>query len=336
MRSKHLSVRKFIDRKPDKIKGIVCICIILAVVCAGNMIPNFLISLKAAKIAKTSTTISNADISPYSSSISAEERLTKMMSLMQDNVNELWNGKYIETREPLDTEIPVGQAYTAIQTFLKGACELQKQSAITQMLGEDDIGMLQSLESNYSKDTDSEAEQTYEAPAEQFVEAGVSEAGFDNTISDFFVTSDISKELSAWVFIISFEDMRMLTAVDAVLGVPFYITYYCADVDSPKAQAAVMRDLYVKTYGSDYSMGDPKESESKIDSSFETNIIENFYYGNNYTQGDDEYTGFEPYVYSCSSDTLQMEYQVITRFQRFEKKGKQVSSYNSRINICLY
>lgn len=43
-------------------------------------------------------------------------------------------------------------------------------------------------------------------------------------------------------------------------------------------------------------MGDPKESESKIDSSFETNIIENFYYGNNYTQGDDEYTDFEPYV----------------------------------------
>ena len=319
MRSKHLSVRKCIDKKPDKIKGIVCICIILAVVCAGNMIPNYLISLKAAKIAKTSTTISNADISPYSHSISAEERLTKMMSLMQDNVNELWNGKYSEKREPLDTEIPVGQAYTAIQTFLKGACELQKQSGIMQMLGEDDIVMLQSLESNYSKDTDSETEQTYEAAPWQY-----------------FVTSDISKELSAWIFIISFEDTRMLAAVDAVLGVPFYITYYCADVDSPKAQAAVMRDLYAKTYGSDYSMGDPKESESKIDSSFETNIIENFYYGNNYTQGDDEYTGFEPYVYSCSSDKLQMEYQVITRIQRFEKKGKQVSSYNSRVNICLY
>ena len=336
MRSKHLSMRKFIDRKPDKIKGIVCICIILAVVCAGNMIPNYLISLKAAKIAKTSTTISNADISPYSSSISAEERLTKMMSLMQDNVNELWNGKYIEKREPLDTEIPVGQAYTAIQTFLKGACELQKQSGIMQMLGEDDIGMLQSLESNYSKDTDSEIEQTYEAAPEQYVTAGVSEAGFDNTISDYFITSDISRELSAWVFIISFEDTRMLTAVDAVLGVPFYITYYCADVDNPEAQATVMRDLYAKTYGSDYSMGDPKESGSKIDSSFETNIIENFYYGNNYVEGDDEYTGFEPYVYSCSSDTLQMEYQVITRFQRFEKKGKQVSSYKSRVNICLY
>lgn len=329
MRSKHLSVRKCIDKKPDKIKGIVCICIILAVVCAGNMIPNYLISLKAAKIAKTSTTISNADISPYSHSISAEERLTKMMSLMQDNVNELWNEKYNEIREPLDTEIPVGQAYKAIQTFLKGACELQKQSGIMQMLGEDDIVMLQSLESNYSKDTDSETEQTYEAA----VALGDS---IDNTISDYFVTSDISKELSAWVFIISFEDTRMLAAVDAVLGVPFYITYYCADVDSPKAQAAVMRDLYAKTYGSDYSMGDPKESESKIDSSFETNIIENFYYGNNYTQGDDEYTGFEPCVYSCSSDKLQMEYQVITRIQRFEKKGKQVSSYNSRVNICLY
>lgn len=336
MRSKHLSVRKCIDKKPDKIKGIVCICIILAVVCAGNMIPNYLISLKAAKITKTSTTISNADISPYSHSISAEERLTKMMSLMQDNVNELWNGKYNEKREPLDTEIPVGQAYTAIQTFLKGACELQKQSGIMQMLGEDDIVMLQSLESNYSKDTDSKTEQTYEAAPWQYGAEVALDDSIDNTISDCFVTSDISKELSAWIFIISFEDTRMLVAVDAVLGVPFYITYYCADVDSPKAQAAVMRDLYAKTYGRDYSMGDPKESESKIDSSFETNIIENFYYGNNYTQGDDEYTGFEPYVYSCSSDKLQMEYQVITRIQRFEKKGKQVSSYNSRINICLY
>lgn len=49
MRSKHLSVRKCIDKKPDKIKGIVCICIILAVVCAGNMIPNYLISLKSSK-----------------------------------------------------------------------------------------------------------------------------------------------------------------------------------------------------------------------------------------------------------------------------------------------
>lgn len=302
----------------------------------GKYDTELLISLKAAKIAKTSTTISNADISPYSHSISAEERLTKMMSLMQDNVNELWNGKYSEKREPLDTEIPVGQAYTAIQTFLKGACELQKQSGIMQMLGEDDIVMLQSLKSNYSKDTDSETEQTYEAAPWQYGAAVALDDSFDNTISDYFVTSDISKELSAWIFIISFEDTRMLAAVDAVLGVPFYITYYCADVDSPKAQAAVMRDLYAKTYGSDYSMGDPKESESKIDSSFETNIIENFYYGNNYTQGDDEYTGFEPYVYSCSSDKLQMEYQVITRIQRFEKKGKQVTSYNSRVNICLY
>lgn len=259
-----------------------------------------------------------------------------MMSLMQDNVNELWNEKYNEIREPLDTEIPVGQAYTAIQNFLKGACELQKQSGIMQMLGEDDIVMLQSLESNYSKDTDSETEQTYEAVPGQYDAAVALGDSIDNTISDYFVTSDISKELSAWVFIISFEDTRMLAAVDAVLGVPFYITYYCADVDSPKAQAAVMRDLYAKTYGSDYSMGDPKEAESKIDSSFETNIIENFYYGNNYTQGDDEYTGFEPCVYSCSSDKLQMEYQVITRIQRFEKKEKQVSSYNSRVNICLY
>lgn len=94
-----------------------CICIILAVVCAGNMIPNYLISLKAAKIAKTSTTISNADISPYSHSISAEERLTKMMSLMQDNVNELWNGKYSEKREPLDTEIPVDRLIRLFRLF---------------------------------------------------------------------------------------------------------------------------------------------------------------------------------------------------------------------------
>lgn len=62
----------------------------------------------------------------------------------------------------------MGQAYTAIQTFLKGACELQKQSGIMQMLGEDDIVMLQSLESNYSKDTDSETEQTYEAAPWQY------------------------------------------------------------------------------------------------------------------------------------------------------------------------
>ena len=345
MRSKHLSVRKFIAKKPDKLKGMVYIFIILAVVCAGNMIPNYLISLKAVGIVKTSTTISNADIIPYSSSISVEERLTKMMALMQDNVNELWNEKYNEIREPLDTEIPKGQAFTTIQTFLKGACELQRQSDITQILGEDDIGMLQSLESNYSKDTDSETKeasagnetaQNYEVPAEQYGVAGVIDDSFDSTILDFFVTSDISKELSAWGFVISFEDTRMLAAVDAVLGLPFYITYYCADVDNPEAQAAVMRDLYAKMYGSTYSMGDPKESESKIDSSFETNIIENFYYGNNYTQGDDEYTGFERYVYSCASDKLQMEYQVITRIQRFEKKGKQVLSYNSRVNICLY
>ena len=43
-------------------------------------------------------------------------------------------------------------------------------------------------------------------------------------------------------------------------------------------------------------MGDPKESESKIDPSFETNIIENFYYGNNYVKVDDEYTGYDSYV----------------------------------------
>ena len=46
-----------------------------------------------------------------------------MMSLMQDNVNELWNGKYNEKREPLDTEIPVDRLIRLFR-FLKGACEL--------------------------------------------------------------------------------------------------------------------------------------------------------------------------------------------------------------------
>lgn len=269
--------------------------------------------------------------------------ITKPLAGLTATTKKFADGDYT-ARSDVKTRDEIGELAMAFNELAKNleskVYELQmaakKQSGIMQMLGEDDIVMLQSLESNYSKDTDSKTEQTYEAAPWQYGAEVALDDSIDNTISDCFVTSDISKELSAWIFIISFEDTRMLVAVDAVLGVPFYITYYCADVDSPKAQAAVMRDLYAKKYGSDYSMGDPKKSESKIDSSFETNIIENFYYGNNYTQGDDEYTGFEPYVYSCSSDKLQMEYQVITRIQRFEKKGKQVSSYNSRINICLY
>ena len=40
----------------------------------------------------------------------------------------------------------------------------------------------------------------------------------------------------------------MLAAVDAVLGVPFYITYYCADVDSPKAVSYTHLDVYKRQY----------------------------------------------------------------------------------------
>ncbi len=50
------------------------------------------------------------------------------------------------------------------------------------MLGEDDIVMLQSLESNYSKDTDSETEQTYEAAPWQYGAAVALDDGIDNNI----------------------------------------------------------------------------------------------------------------------------------------------------------
>ena len=43
-------------------------------------------------------------------------------------------------------------------------------------------------DSNYSKDTDSETEQTYEAAPWQYGAAVALDDSFDNTISDYFVS----------------------------------------------------------------------------------------------------------------------------------------------------
>ena len=145
----------------------------------------------------------------------------------------------------------------------------------------------------------------------------------DNTISDYFVTSDISKELSAWIFIISFEDTRMLAAVDAVLGVPFYITLLLCSMWIVLRHRLQWWEIYMQRHMAViYSMGDPKESESKIDSSFETNIIENFYYGNNYNARGWWIYRFWTLCILCSSDKLQMEYSGYYKNPKIWKKGK--------------
>ena len=83
-------------------------------------------------------------------------------------------------------------------------------------------------------------------------------------------------------------------------------------------------------------MSDPKETDSKIDQFFVANAVDAFYYGYTNISDDDYYISIDPYVYYCSSDKVQMEYQIITRYQKYSKKGEDVSSYKSRINICLY
>ncbi len=275
---------------------ILCILVIAAVVCVGNLIPNYLISLKAAGITKTSTTINNVDVSPYTGTIAVDERLTKMMSLMQDSVNDLWNRYYQAIREPLDTEISVGQAFTDMVNFLEDAGKKQEQSGFTPMISVSEIDDLKK---------------------------------YNISFSEYFLSSNISKELSAWVFVLDLYDTDMLVAVDAVLGVPFYITYYYTDMDDPQEQAVAVRNSYAGLYGSDYSMSDPKETDSKIDQFFLENASGAFYYGYTNISDDDYYTSIDPCVYYCSSNKISMEYQVITGYEDGE-------SYRSRINICLY
>lgn len=325
---------------------ILCILVIAAVVCAGNLIPNYLLSLKAAGITKTSTTINNADVSPYTGTIAVDERLTKMMSLIQDNVNDLWNRSYQAIREPLDTEISEAQAFTDMRNFLEDAGKKQEKSGFTPMISESEIDILKKYESKYSgtySSTETEAQvssdqgvaDTYEEDV-QYDVSGNTVGGYDISFSECFLSSNISKELSAWVFVLDLYDTDMLVAVDAVLGIPFYITYYYTDMDDPQSQAAAVRNSYAGLYGSDYSMSDPEETDSKIDQFFVANAIDAFYYGYTDISDDDYYTSIDPYVYYCSSDKVQMEYQVITRYQKYSKKDEAVSSYKSRINICLY
>lgn len=320
-----------------------CILVITAVVCAGNLIPNYLLSLKAAGITKTSTTINNADVSPYTGTIAVDERLTKMMSLMQDNVNDLWNRSYQAIREPLDTEISEAQAFTDMMNFLEDAGKKQEKSGFTPMISESEIDILKKYESKYSgtySSTETEAQvSSDQGVADTYDEEAVSGntvGGYDISFSEYFLSSNISKELSAWVFVLDLYDTEMLVAVDAVIGVPFYITYYYTDMDDPQEQAAVVRNSYAGLYGSDYSMSDPKETDSKIDQFFVANAIDAFYYGYTNISDDDYYTSIDPYVYYCSSEKVQMEYQVITRYQKYSPEGEIVSLYKSRINICLY
>lgn len=326
---------------------ILCILVIAAVVCAGNLIPNYLLSLKASGITKTSTTINNADVSPYTGTIAVDERLTKMMSLIQDNVNDLWNRSYQAIREPLDTEISEAQAFMDMMNFLEDAGKKQEKSGFTPMISESEIDILKKYESKYSgtySSTETEAPvssdwsaaDTYEEEDVQYDAPGNTTGGYDISFTEFFLSSNISKELSAWVFVLDLYDTEMLVAVDAVLGVPFYITYYYTDMDDPQGQAVAVRNSYAGLYGNDYSMSDPKETDSKIDQFFVANAINAFYYGYTNISDDDYYTSIDPYVYYCSSDKVQMEYQVITRYQKYSKKGEDVSSYKSRINICLY
>lgn len=110
--------------------ALLTLTVALLIALTGTLVPQLLLEAKAGRLAAGTGTVENGDVSPYTYTMDTETRIPKLAALTEQ-MNVFGEDRYLNIREPLDTELSVEQAKKKVIKFVEVYASRLEELGIT-------------------------------------------------------------------------------------------------------------------------------------------------------------------------------------------------------------
>lgn len=218
----------------------------LLIALTGTFVPEFMLDVKADRLATQTGKVENGDVSPYTYTMDTEKRLPKLAAFAEQ-MSMFEKERYLGIRDPLDTELSATQVQAKVIKFIEVYASRLEDMGI-------DLSEAEYISPNMATD----------APS-----AGTADMGWTadaDTVPvidedmEFLVSPD-DQQLSLWFCYAHLDLCDLQIAVDALTGMPVFITYSTWRISPDETWCEAVADTYTKLYGESMQFKSPNVLE---------------------------------------------------------------------------
>ena len=237
----------------------------LLIALIGTFVPRCMLDAKANRLATETGEVENGDVSPYTYTMDTETRLPKLAAFAEQ-MSMFGKEKYLEIRKTLDTELSAPQVQAKVIKFIEVYASRLEDMGV-------DLSEAEYTSSDMA--TDVRIKET----ADMSWTAAADTVPVIDEDMEFLVSPDDQK-LSLWFCYAHLGLCDLQIAVDALTGIPVFITYSTWEISPDVTWCEAVADTYTELYG-----------ESLQFSS--SNVLEEMHIGQNlFSMSEESWYGF--------------------------------------------
>lgn len=218
----------------------------LLIALTGTFVPEFMLDAKADRLAMQTGKVENGDVSPYTYTMDTEKRLQKLAAFAEQ-MSMFEKERYLGIRDPLDTELSATQVQAKVIKFIEVYASRLEDMGI-------DLSEAEYISSNMATDAPSAGTAvmgwTVDADTVPVIDADM----------EFLVSPD-DQQLSLWFCYAHLGLCDLQIAVDALTGMPVFITYSTSGISPDVTWCEAVADTYTKLYGESMQFRSPNVLE---------------------------------------------------------------------------
>lgn len=251
----------------------------LLIALTGTFVPQFMLNAKANRLATQTGEVENGDVSPYTYTMDTETRLSKLAPFAEQ-MRMFGKERYLGIRDPLDTELSATQVQVKVIKFIDAYASRLEDMGI-------DLSEAEYISPNMATD----------APSAGTADMGwTADADTVPVIDEDmeFLVSPNDQQLSLWFGYAHLDLCDLQIAVDALTGMPVFISYSTWGISPDETWCEAVADTYTKLYGESMQFRSP-------------NVLEEMHIGQNlFGMNEESWYGF-----SCDTkdQSLHLELQ---------------------------
>lgn len=277
----------------------------LLIALTGTFVPQLMLDAKADRLATKTGVVENGDVSPYTYTMDTETRLPKLAALAEQ-VSVFGEERYIDVRDPLDTELSAAQVQKKVTKFIEVyASRLEEMGIVLSEAEYASSGMATDVPATENAGVGWAADVGEDQNTAPVIDADI----------EFLVSPD-DQQLSLWFCYAHLGMCDLQVAVDAVTGMPVVISYSTRGIDPDETWCEAAADTYTKLYGESLQFTSPE-------------VLDEMHIGQNLLAMSSE----EWYGFSCDTkdQTLHLEMQCY-----YDAKQAKVKDVYFEVYIWLY
>ena len=220
----------------------------LLIALTGTFVPEFMLDVKADRLATQTGKVENGDVSPYTYTMDTEKRLPKLAAFAEQ-MSMFEKERYLGIRDPLDTELSATQVQAKVIKIIEVYASRLEDMGI-------DLSEAEYISPNMATD----------APSAGTADVGWTADADTDTVPvidedmEFLVSPD-DQQLSLWFCYAHLDLCDLQIAVDALTGMPVFITYSTWGISPDETWCEAVADTYTKLYGESMQFRSPNVLE---------------------------------------------------------------------------